>query len=116
MKELIEKIKAWKKLLLHFDNAKVHKSSTVDTFLNEHKVTLIPHPPYSPDISPCDFFLFGTMKKKLEGFSTSNFEELKIFVEKYLKSINRKTMEKVMEEWKKRLKYVYENNGEYYNE
>jgi len=26
-----------------------------------------PHPPYSPDPSPCDFFLFPKMKLKLKG-------------------------------------------------
>jgi hypothetical protein len=25
------------------------------------------HPPYSPDIAPCDFWLFGHLKMKLEG-------------------------------------------------
>jgi histone-lysine N-methyltransferase SETMAR len=24
------------------------------------------HPPYSPDLSPCDFWLFGTLKEKLK--------------------------------------------------
>jgi hypothetical protein len=27
----------------------------------------IPHPPYSPDLAPCDFFLFPKMKLKLKG-------------------------------------------------
>ena len=25
------------------------------------------HPPYSPDLSPCDFFLFSRLKKMLSG-------------------------------------------------
>jgi hypothetical protein len=28
---------------------------------------LVPQPPYSPDLTPCDFFLFGYLKQHLEG-------------------------------------------------
>jgi hypothetical protein len=37
---------------------------TVTRFLASLGWTVIPHPPYSPDLAPCDFFLFPTMKKK----------------------------------------------------
>jgi len=30
-------------------------------------MAVIPHPPYSPDLAPCDFFLFPKMKSKLKG-------------------------------------------------
>jgi hypothetical protein len=30
-------------------------------------MAVIPHPPYSPDFAPCDFFLFTEMKLKLKG-------------------------------------------------
>jgi hypothetical protein len=30
----------------------------------KHNVTLLPHPPYSPDLSPCDFFSVSTAEKK----------------------------------------------------
>jgi hypothetical protein len=28
---------------------------------------LVPQLPYSPDLAPCDFFLFGYLKQHLEG-------------------------------------------------
>jgi len=28
---------------------------------------LLPHPAYSPDLAPCDFFLFPNLKKSLDG-------------------------------------------------
>ena len=31
------------------------------------KVKVLNHPPYSPDLSPCDFFLFPRLKKMLSG-------------------------------------------------
>jgi hypothetical protein len=30
-------------------------------------MAVIPHPPYSPDLAPRDFFLFPKMKLKLKG-------------------------------------------------
>jgi hypothetical protein len=36
----------------------------------------IPHPPYSPDLAPCDFFLFPKMKFKLKGRWFDTTEEI----------------------------------------
>ena len=37
-------------------------------FLASEKVKeVLDHPPYSPDLSPCDFFLFPRLKKMLSG-------------------------------------------------
>ncbi len=35
-------------------------------FLRKKGVELIPHPPYSPDLAPNDFFLYDNAEKKLE--------------------------------------------------
>ena len=43
--------------LLH-NNARPHTALSVSRFLTKHNITVLPHPPYSPDLSPCDFFLF----------------------------------------------------------
>ena len=42
--------------LLH-DNARPHTPLSVSRFLTKHNFTILPHPPYPPDLSPCDFFL-----------------------------------------------------------
>jgi hypothetical protein len=39
-------------------------------------MALIPHSPYSPDLAPCDFFLFPKMKLKLKGFQFYTTEEI----------------------------------------
>ena len=50
--------------LLH-DNASSHKCEVVTgkSFLVSEKVKVLNHPPYSPNLSPCDFFLFPRLKK-----------------------------------------------------
>jgi hypothetical protein len=34
---------------------------------NHPACCMLPHPPYSPDLAPCDFALFHKLKMKLEG-------------------------------------------------
>ena len=52
--------------LLH-DNAPAHKSATVQEYLKESGLHVLDHPPYSPDLSPCDFWLFPRLKEMLAG-------------------------------------------------
>ena len=54
-------------LCLIHDNAPAHKCVLVQDFLKEENVVQLSHPPYSPDLSPCDFFLFPLLKKILSG-------------------------------------------------
>jgi histone-lysine N-methyltransferase SETMAR len=53
--------------LLRHDNAPVHTAHSIQEFLAEKKISVVPHPPYSPDLAPCDFFLFPRIKIKLKG-------------------------------------------------
>ena len=52
--------------LLH-DNATAHKSATVQEYLKESGLDVLDHPPYSPDLSPCDFWLFPRLKEMPAG-------------------------------------------------
>jgi histone-lysine N-methyltransferase SETMAR len=58
----------WKKgsWILHHDIAPTHNTLSVKTFLEKHKVSVLEHPPYSPDLAPCDFFLFPKIKYALK--------------------------------------------------
>ena len=50
--------------LLH-DNAPAHKSATVQEYQNKSGLDVLDHPPYSPDLSPCDFWLFPRLNELL---------------------------------------------------
>ena len=54
-------------LCLIHDNALAHKCVLVQDFLKEEKVLQLSHPSYSPDLSPCDFFMFPLLEKTLSG-------------------------------------------------
>jgi histone-lysine N-methyltransferase SETMAR len=47
---------------IHVDNAKPHTSKISIEKIEELGFILVPQPPYSPDLAPCDFFLFGYLK------------------------------------------------------
>ena len=57
--------KGWSGAHLLHDNTS--KCEFVKSFLASKKVKVLNHPPYSPDLSPCDFFLFPRLKKMLSG-------------------------------------------------
>ena len=67
---------AKKKVLFHQDNARVH--TCVVTMPKIHKLgyELLPHPAYSPDLAPCDYFLFPNLKKWLGGRRFGSNEEV----------------------------------------
>ena len=49
------------------DNARPHTYRKTMETTRKLKWDLLPHPPYSPDIIPSNFFLFGRTKSDLEG-------------------------------------------------
>ena len=53
-------------ILLH-DNASPHFKRCVVEMLAQWEWEVLSHPPYSPDMSPCDFFLFAAIKEPLRG-------------------------------------------------
>jgi transposase len=53
--------------LLHHDNAPYHAALSVREFLAKHSIPVVSLPPYSPDLAPCDFFLFSMLKSTLKG-------------------------------------------------
>ena len=59
--------KGWSGVHFLHDNASFHKCEVVKSFLASEKVKVLNHPPYSPDLSPCDFFLFPRLKQMLSG-------------------------------------------------
>ena len=56
--------KGWSGVHFLHDNASSHKCE-VKSFLASVKVKVLNYPPYSPDLSPCDLFLFPRLKKML---------------------------------------------------
>jgi histone-lysine N-methyltransferase SETMAR len=46
------------KWILHHDNAPAYYALRLHEFLVQNCIIKMDHPPYSPDLAPCDFWLF----------------------------------------------------------
>jgi hypothetical protein len=58
-------------------------------------MALIPHPPYSPDLAYCDFFLFPNMKLKLKGSRFDTSEEIQFELPRVLDTLTGKNFQEV---------------------
>jgi hypothetical protein len=76
--------------VLHHNNAPAHTALAVQHFLASKNMTVVPHPPYSPDLAPCDFFLFPKMKIKLKWLRFDTVEEIQAKSQKVLKMLTQK--------------------------
>ena len=64
-------------LLLLRDNTRPHTSPRTREAITTIRWTVLPHPPYSPDLAPSDYHLFGPVKDALEGQPLAEYGELK---------------------------------------
>ena len=62
-------------LLLH-DNARPHTANLTQATIRDLNFETLSHPPYSPDLAPSDFWLFGEMAKQARGTRWTNIQEL----------------------------------------
>ena len=67
----------------HQDNTPVHNSILVTDYLTRMGIKTVPHPPYSPDLAPCDFCLFS----KLRSCQYETIEEMKEAVTKVIDTL-----------------------------
>ncbi|UYV70546.1 K02A2.6-like [Cordylochernes scorpioides] len=72
---------------LHHDNATSHTAFIITNFLARSNTSVIPHPPYSPDLAPCDFFLFPRLKREMKGKHWETVENIQHHVTTFLRSI-----------------------------
>ena len=83
---------AWRenRWMLQYDNAPSHSSFLVRDFLAKHAMTVLPQPPYSPDLAPVDFFLFPKPKSTLKDRRFESIEAIKTNSLAHLRSIPKK--------------------------
>lgn len=69
-------------------DAPCHKSMLVTAWMAKRGMKLIKHPHYSPDLAPCDLFLFPCMKVCMRGYPVQQEKEEEL--SKYLKGLQQK--------------------------
>lgn len=74
----------------------------------------MPQPPYSPDIAPCDFFLFSNLKRTMKGWRFADIKEMKTESLKELRPIPKIAFQKCFKDWKKLWHKCILTDGEYF--
>jgi len=77
---------------------------------------VVPQPPYSPDLAPCDFFLFPRLKRELKGKHWESVENIHKHVTEILKDIPVEEFQHVFQAWQTRLRKCIDSGGEYFEE
>jgi len=72
-------------VLLH-DNARPHTAALTRKKLDQLGWETLEHPPYSPDLSPCDFHVFGPLKEALGGQRFNSDAEVEAYVSNWLQT------------------------------
>lgn len=118
LKESIRRKRAdlWKNRswLLHHDNAPAHTSFKTTEFLTTSNIALVPHPPYSPDLAPCDFSFFPQMKLKLKGRRFETIEDVQSATREVLKTFEEGFFRKSFEAWNTRWDRCIAAEGDYF--
>ena len=106
--------KGWSEVHLLHDNASSHKCEIVKSFLASERVKVLNYPPYSPNLSPCDFFLFPRLKKMLSGNKYTSRSSLGSAIYQCLQQIPKEDYLSAFRDWVKMLQKCVSVKGGYF--
>ena len=106
--------KGWSGVHLLHDIASSYKCEVVKSFLASEKVKIVNHPSYSPDKSPCDFFLFPRLTKMLSGNKYTSRSSLGSAIYQCLQQIPKEDYLSAFRDWVNRLQSCVSVKGEYF--
>jgi histone-lysine N-methyltransferase SETMAR len=95
---------------LRLENCRVHFSKTTQQLMSENHILHVPHPPYSPDLAPSDFWLFTHVKTALVGQRFEEPEELLQAVTENLNEIQRSELELAFSLWLEPFRWLLADN------
>ena len=99
--------------MLHHDNASAYTAAVTLDFLAANDIQLVTHPPCTPELAPCDWFLFPSVKRQLKGKQFRNAEDARAFSEGVSLDMPQSTWLGVIDGWcEKMVKCVQVEKGE----
>ena len=82
--------------------------------MRETGIKTLPHPPYSPDLASCDFWMFPRPKRELRGCRFEDVEEMKEAVTKALDTFTLEDYQQAFKKWLERYNKCVEAGGSYF--
>jgi histone-lysine N-methyltransferase SETMAR len=101
---------------VHMDNSMCYNGSKVVSKFDKHHIARLPHPPYSPDLSPCNFWLFWMLKGILKDEEFHSHDEIEEAITMAWNDLTFDEGQSVFHNWMNRLRRVIENGGQYITE
>ena len=101
-------------ICLLYDNAPAHKSAVVTGYLDSCGIKVLPHPAYSPDLAPCDFWLNPVIKDSLRGRHFESRHAVGSAVFQCMRGIPHSDYKAAFSSWILRLKKCIDVRGEYF--
>jgi len=96
------------------DNAQPHIAAVALAALTEIGGTALKHPPYRPDLAPCDFRAFPTLKRQLRRKRFSSDDEVRNAMAAVLKEMSQNSLFHVFESLIKCCKKCIQWEGHYF--
>ena len=92
-----------------------HPPTSPSSYLTETGIKTAPHPPYSPDLAPCDFWMFPRLKEKLRGRRFEDVEEMKEAVTEALDTFPLEDYQRAFKKWLECYNKCIELGGSYFD-
>ncbi|GFG32268.1 hypothetical protein Cfor_09902 [Coptotermes formosanus] len=93
--------------------ASTQRRLSVKTFLTKHKITVLEHPPYSPELAPCDIFIFPKIKSVLKGARFESVDAVKAKATELMNKLSEDDLQHCFQQWKMRMERCTDRGGEY---
>ena len=100
--------------MLHYDSAPCHTVIPVNELFTKKDIAVVPQPPYSPDLSPYDFFLFPKLKFHLKGRHFGIVDNIQKVVPDQLRALSCEEFQHCYQEWEQRLWRCVASLGKYF--
>lgn len=97
------------------DNARPHVALSTKKKLMKLNWTVLPHPPYSPDLAPTDYHLFRSLANQLNGKRFEDEESLETFIGDFFDNKSPGFYKDGILSLPKRWRKVVNNGGAYYS-
>jgi hypothetical protein len=99
---------------VHMDNSMCHNGKIITRQISDAKFERFPDPASSPDLSPCNFWLFGMLKQKVKDRAFQRVEEILEAGTLLWNEVTFEQLQSVFLNWMERLEWVISNGGDYY--
>jgi hypothetical protein len=81
--------------------------------ISHAKLERLPRPAYSPDLSPCDFWVFGMLKENMTNRAFQTVEEMLEAVILIWNKVSFEQLQSVFLNWMERLEWVIASGAGY---